>query len=129
MILDLNRIHNVSNPYQGDTKKVLCVCSAGLLRSPTLAHLLSGDPWNYNTRAVGTDVGHALIPLEVVHLVWADLIICMNGEQERYIKEMQKSIKWKVRAKVVCINVPDAFGYRDPALIELLKEWIKEYKL
>ena len=125
----LNRIHNIGNPYQGDTKKVLCVCSAGLLRSPTLAHLLSGDPWNYNTRAVGTDVGHALIPLEVVHLVWADLIICMNGEQECYIKEMQKSIKWKVRAKVVCINVPDAFGYREQALIELLKERIKEYKI
>lgn len=126
---DLNRIHNVSNPYQGDTKKVLCVCSAGLLRSPTLAHLLSGDPWNYNTRAVGTDVGHALIPLEVVHLVWADLIICMNGEQEHYIKEMQNSIKWKVRAKVVCINVPDTFEYREPALLELLKERIKEFKI
>lgn len=124
-----NRIHNVSNPYQGKFKKVLCVCSAGLLRSPTLAHLLSDDPWNYNTRAVGTDVGHALVPVELIHLVWADLIICMSGEQERFLKEMKKSIKWKVRAKIVCINVPDAFAYREPALIELLKERIKEYKL
>jgi predicted protein tyrosine phosphatase len=126
---EFNRFHNISNPYQGNLKKVLCVCSAGLLRSPTLAYLLSGDPWNYNTRAVGTDVGHALIPVELIHLVWSDLIICMNGEQERFLKEMKKSSKWKVRAKIVCINVPDAFEYRDPALIELLKERIKEYKL
>lgn len=126
---DLNRIHNVSNPYQGDTKKVLCVCSAGLLRSPTLAHLLSGDPWNYNTRAVGTDVGHALIPLEIAHIVWADTIICMNEEQKRFIKDMIKGSQFKVCAKVVCIKVPDAFEYREPALVELLKERIKEYKI
>lgn len=126
---EFNRFHNIRNPYQGNAKKVLCVCSAGLLRSPTLAHLLSDDPWNYNTRAVGTDVGHALIPVELVHLVWADLIICMNGEQERYIKEMKKSSKWEVRAKITCINVPDAFGYREPALIDLLKERIKEHKI
>ena len=126
---EFNRFHNVSNPYQGDAKKVLSGCSAGLLRSPTLAHLLSGDPWNYNTRPVGTEVGHALIPVELIHLVWADLIICMNGEQERFLKEMKKSSKWKVRAKIVCINVTDAFAYREPALIELFKERIKEYKI
>lgn len=126
---EFNRFHNVSNPYQGKAKKVLCVCSAGLLRSPTLAYLLSQDPWNYNTRAVGTDVGHALIPVELIHLVWADLIICMNGEQERFLKEMKKSSKWKVRAKIMCINVPDAFGYRESSLIDLLKERIKEHKI
>lgn len=28
-----NAMGNAANPYQGNYKKVLCVCSAGLLRS------------------------------------------------------------------------------------------------
>lgn len=126
---DLNRIHNVGNPYQGKYKKVLCVCSAGLLRSPTLAYVLSQDPWNYNTRAVGVEKSYALVPIEEAHLVWADKIVCMNGAQETAILDMITESKFAVKAEVVCINVPDSFGYREPSLIDLMKERIKEYKI
>lgn len=126
---DLNRIHNVSNPYQGKYKKVLCVCSAGLLRSPTLAYVLSQGPWNYNTRAVGMEKSYALIPIEEPHLVWADRIVCMSRAQETAILDMITESKFTIKADVISINVPDSFGYRDPALIELLKERIKEYKI
>ena len=57
-----NRLHNATNPYQGSYKKVLCVCSAGMLRAPTAAVVLSRPPYDFNTRAVGTDLGTALIP-------------------------------------------------------------------
>ena len=36
----LNQLANINNPYQGKSKKVLCLCSAGLLRSPTAANVL-----------------------------------------------------------------------------------------
>ena len=45
-----NRLSNVNNRFQGNFKRVLYVCSAGLLRSPTLAEILSQAPYNFNTR-------------------------------------------------------------------------------
>ena len=44
----MNRLANTQNKYQGKYKKVLCVCSAGLLRSPTAALVLSQEPFNFN---------------------------------------------------------------------------------
>ena len=35
-----NQLHNIQNTAQGKTKKVLTVCSAGLLRSATLQNFL-----------------------------------------------------------------------------------------
>lgn len=45
-----NQLANVGNRFQTKTKKVLCVCSAGLLRSPTLANVLNLK-YGFNTRA------------------------------------------------------------------------------
>ena len=64
----MNRMSTVHNRYQGDYKRVLCVCSAGLLRSPTAALVLAQDPYNYNTRAVGVTQDFALVPVDRVLL-------------------------------------------------------------
>lgn len=112
-----NRMYNAKNPYQGHSKRVLCVCSAGLLRSPTAALVLSQEPYSFNTRAVGLDVSHALIPIDDVLLEWADEIVCMTGEQETRLKVMTKYKK-----RIVCLNIKDSFEYRQPELIELVKE-------
>lgn len=113
--MSLNRIHNATNPYQGKTKRVLCVCSAGLLRSPTAAVVLSQEPYNLNTRAAGLDEGHALIIVDEVLLEWADGIVCMTKDQER-------ELKTKTKKPVMCLNIADSYGYRDPKLIKLIKE-------
>ena len=60
----MNRLANTHNPYQGDFKKVLCVCSAGLLRSPSTAFVLSQDPFNFNTIAAGINEDYALIVVD-----------------------------------------------------------------
>ena len=111
-----NRIHNSSNPFQGKYKKVLCVCSAGLLRSPTAALVLSQEPYNYNTRAVGLESDFALIPLDRVHLEWADEIVCMTRDQEQDLLQM------KSNKPIKCLGITDSYAYRDPELIELIKE-------
>ena len=65
----------VSNPYQGDYHKVLCVCSAGCLRSPTAAVVLAQEPFNFNTRSAGVYDGMAiairLISLTPAEIAWS----------------------------------------------------------
>lgn len=115
-----NRLWNCKNPYQGQYRKVLCVCSAGLLRSPTAAVVLSQEPFNYNTRAAGIDKDHALIPVDKVLLSWADEIVCMTEEQTNWVQLETQYYELEDR-EVVCLNIPDSYGYRDPELMELIK--------
>ena len=118
----MNRLGNTNNRFQNIAahKRALCVCSAGLLRSPTAAFVLSQEPWNYNTRAVGLAPEFALIPLDQVVLEWADEIVCMTQDQADAVLDMVEQLK--LTTPVVCLNIPDNFGYRDPVLVELIKE-------
>ncbi len=109
-----NRLWNCKNPHQGDAKKVLCVCSAGLLRSPTAANVLHQE-YGYNTRACGLDVGHALIPIDEVLITWADEIVCMTEGQEKSLIEMTDDVP------IVCLSIPDCYGYMNPELVGLIK--------
>jgi len=115
----MNRLGNCHNEWQGNYKRVLCVCSAGVLRSPTAAFVLSQEPYNFNTRAVGLTPEFALIPVDEVLLAWADEIVCMTYKQEIELKEITDK-------PVICLNILDNFEYRDPELIELIKERYKE---
>ena len=111
-----NRKHNSSNPYQGIYKRVLCVCSAGLLRSPTIALALSQEPYNFNTRAVGFDVNYALLALDDVLIEWANEIVVANDDA--YVAVL----KYEPRVPVVNLEIPDEYEYRDPRLIELIEK-------
>lgn len=113
-----NRIGNCHNMFQGQYKKVLCVCSAGLLRSPTTALVLSKEPFNFNTRAAGMNEEYALIPVDDVLLEWADEIVCMSKQQEIDLKKRTKK-------SVFCLEIEDKYEYRNP---ELIKEIESKYK-
>jgi len=119
-----NRLHNTRNPNQGKAKKVLCVCSAGLLRSPTLAWILSNEPFNFNTRAVGTSSDYALIVLDEVQLQWADAVVFVDDSN--YItacyehKELINNMEHHV------LKIPDVYQFRHPKLVEIATEQLKE---
>ena len=115
-----NRLYNCKNPYQGSAKKVLCVCSAGLLRSPTTAVVLQRE-YGYNTRAAGIDAGHALIPLDSVLLEWADEIVCMDERQALGIRDIADR-DGVIITGVRVLNVPDSYAYMDEKLQELILE-------
>lgn len=117
-----NRMHNCKNPYQEDYKKVLCVCSAGLLRSPTAALVLSQDPYCFNTRAAGLDEGHALIPVDEVLIEWADEIICMDEYQQVRLDALAPN------KPVYNLNIADSYSYRDNKLAEEIREKYDEAK-
>lgn len=116
----MNRLANSSNQFQGKYKRVLCVCSAGLLRSPTTAVVLSQDPYNFNTRAAGLEASFALIPVDRVLLEWAQEIVCMTEEQKVVLAT--KLMALGKTTKVVALNIEDSFEYRNPELIQLIKE-------
>jgi predicted protein tyrosine phosphatase len=113
---DMNRMHTATNPYQDKHtyKTVLCVCSAGLLRSPTAALVLASEPFNYNTRAAGLE-SYALIKVDEVLLHWADEIVCMTNQQLTTLLTMTNK-------PVVCLDIPDNFNYRNPELMKLIRE-------
>lgn len=125
MFVSPSRLANAGNPYQGPAPRVLCVCSVGMLRSPTLAWLLSNDPWNYNTRSCGVDFGDALIVLDEVLLTWADVVICM---EPRHVHEVEKKLAKMakkgrpVNPTILNFNVPDDFAFRDSRLVSILRE-------
>lgn len=115
-----NRLHNSSNPYQGPSKKVLCLCSAGLLRSPTTAFVLGQDPYNYNTRAAGVEKDFALIPVDEVLLHWADEIVCVEPSVMRRLYELFPDMNLASKLKV--LNLPDMYSFRDHELVAAIKE-------
>jgi len=102
------------NPYQGEYKRVLCVCSAGVLRSATSALVLSQEPFNFNTRSAGIEY-YALIPVTEVLLTWADEVVCMTKEHEYKLKHITKK-------PIKCLNIPDSYEYRNQDLMKMIKE-------
>lgn len=120
LVSHFNRLGNCKNPYQTPVKKVLCVCSAGLLRSPTAAVVLSQEPFNFNTRAAGITSEFALIKVDDVLLTWADEVVCMDHIQRSELERQLKALG--MDTPVLVLNMPDQFRYRDPALMRLIAE-------
>lgn len=136
MIIEHNRMWNAKNPNQGDFVKALCVCSAGLLRSPTLAWILSNDPFNMNTRAAGASHSHALIKLDEVLLNWADVVVFAN--KENYYEARFNFPTWlawlddndndndETGVPYVILDIPDRYRTRDPELIKIATKQLEE---
>lgn len=120
-----NALWNCQNPHQGTNKRVLTVCSAGLLRSPTIAWVLSNDT-DYNCRAAGVH-DYALIQVDEVLIKWADIIICAETEIKDYIiQKFGDNLEHRI---LYDLEIPDNFAYRDPELVKIIKERLKETDL
>lgn len=120
-----NRLHMAKHPSQGEFKKVLCICSGGLLRSPTAAYVLSQEPFNFNTRSAGIIPKYALIQVDDLLISWADEIVCMDKKHEKLLNS-----NFIVGDKtVICLGLSDDYTYRDPELIKEIKErYVREYE-
>lgn len=117
-----NQLHNINNPFQGDTKKVLTVCSAGLLRSATLQNFLIKE-YGYNVRNCGTEESYALIPISEALLLWADEIIFVN--QDNYDNVKSHIINMELEEMCYILDIPDMYAFNDP---ELVKECKRQYE-
>ena len=103
----------INNPYQGMDKKVLFVCSAGILRSATAARIYGRK---YNTRCAGTGLQYALIPLNEILMEWADEIVFVNPYNYDQAGFYFDLVPYMDKIKV--LDIPDEYEHMDPRLID-----------
>jgi len=98
--------------------KVLFVCTANRLRSPTAVDVFSGLP--------GVDVTSAGISLSAPNRLTAelvtrsDLIFVMEARHREWIR--QKFRDRPADSRILILHIPDEYDRGDPVLIDLLKE-------
>jgi len=120
-----NQLYNVHNASQGATKRVLTVCSAGLLRSATLQNMLIRE-YGYNVRNCGTVESYALIPISEALVKWADEIVFVNNENFRHVESDLK--KFNIIDKCYVLDIPDMYEFNDPELLKICKEQYENKK-
>lgn len=109
----------VRNPYQGTDKKVLFVCSMGILRSATGARLYAPK---YNTRTAGS-WPDALVPITPILIAWADEIVFVNKENYSHVvRELDGEAFHFVDKKSKVLSIPDQYPHMHPELIKAFKE-------
>ncbi len=123
-MLDNNRAHVAKNPYQGTALKVLCICSAGCLRSPTAANVLHIEK-GFNTRSAGVH-DYAIIPVDEVLIHWADLVVFMEDIHHaiydaRFGEFIRCMDPENIPAKVI-LDIPDNYQWNDHDLKKLILE-------
>jgi predicted protein tyrosine phosphatase len=114
-----NQLGNLKNQYQTNAKKVLTVCSAGMLRSPTLANVLHAE-YGFNTRSCGA-TDFALIPITEALILWADEIVCVHSDVVDYFSKEEYEL---VKPKLFCLNIPDEHEWNNE---DLKKICIQQY--
>ena len=115
-----NQVGNSKNPFQGTTTKALCICSAGLLRSPTIAKFLSER--GYNTRAVGIATEYALIPLSTALVTWADEIHVVKEQHLALLRELKDNDIEFPTENIYVYDIPDNHGTFSAPLVEAIEE-------
>jgi predicted protein tyrosine phosphatase len=69
---------------------------------------------------------YALNPVNEALLEWADHIFLMEGEHYNMLYEIFGEETFNAyKAKVVVLEVPDHFAYRDERLVKILKEKVE----
>jgi predicted protein tyrosine phosphatase len=114
--LQMVRSRNAQNAYQGKWPRVLTVCSAGLLRSPTTAWVLSMPPYNCNVRAAGSHAEYALVAVDQVLLNWAQRIVFVNPENHERVEKSGLALP----KEVYVLDVPDRYAFRNPELVKAI---------
>lgn len=121
------RLANCRNRYQGAYPRVLCVCSAGLLRSPTVAWVLSQSPYNCNVRIAGVRPEYALVNVDDVLLNWCDHIVAVNKFEASVMRDRLKTGEpWPSDKHLWELQLPDQFEYRDPTLVAITRSQLEE---
>jgi predicted protein tyrosine phosphatase len=96
-------------------KRVLFVCSQNKLRSPTAEQVFSTWP-GVEVESAGTN-HDAENPLTGELVEWAQVIFVM---EKAHRNKLSKRFKRHLKARVICLNIPDDYAFMDPALVALL---------
>lgn len=97
-------------------KKVLFVCSQNKLRSPTAEQVVATWP-DLEVDSAGTNQD-AENPLTGELVAWADVIFVM---EKTHRAKLSKRFKRNLKARVICLDIPDDYAFMDPDLVTLLQ--------
>jgi predicted protein tyrosine phosphatase len=96
--------------------RVLFICAKNKLRSPTAEHVFASYP-DVETDSAGVNQD-AEVPVSAEQLRWADVIVVMESRHQAKLRRgFSEALKGK---RIICLDIPDNFGYMDPKLIDLL---------
>lgn len=99
-------------------RRVLFLCQFNRCRSATAERIFCKQT-DLDVRSAGTSED-ALVRVNQRMLDWADLIFTMDREQQKALARMfpgHAALK-----RLVCLDIPDDFGFLEPALVTLLEE-------
>jgi predicted protein tyrosine phosphatase len=98
-------------------KRLLFICSANKLRSPTAEQVFS--TW------LGVEVDSAGLnasadqQLSTEQVEWAGIIFVMEkAHRNKLLAKFRRHLKGK---RVICLDIPDDYAFMDPALVRLLE--------
>jgi predicted protein tyrosine phosphatase len=120
------QLNLVTHSRQTDALRVLCVCSAGMLRSATAANVFH-DAFGWNTRSAGSNETYALIPLSEVLIEWADRIIFVNRDNLTEALNNNPERESQIRKKATVLDIPDNYNWNAPELREEIGFQLKRY--
>ena len=95
---------------------ILFVCGQNKLRSPT-AEQVFAERRDLEVASAGTN-NDAETPLSSELIDWAEVIFVM---EKTHRAKVQKRFRVDLKGKrIVCLDIPDDYGFMDPALVKLL---------
>lgn len=103
--------------------KLLFICSRNQWRSLT-AEKIFEHLEGYQVRSVGTEE-NARIKVTAGHIGWGDIIFVM---EKKHKSKIQSKFNEELLGKtIICLNIPDDYGFMDEELIGLLESSVSEY--
>jgi predicted protein tyrosine phosphatase len=99
--------------------RALFICSRNRLRSPTAEQVFSS--WidvDVETDAAGL-APDAVTPLTVDQIEWAEVLFVM--EPRHKVKLIRTFGRYLNGKRIVCLEIPDRYGFMDPELIVVLE--------
>jgi predicted protein tyrosine phosphatase len=104
-------------------RRVLFICSQNRLRSPTAEQLFSNWP-GIETSSAGLN-NDAENPVTPELLEWAEVIFVM---EKAHRSKLSAHFKAHLKtARIVCLDIPDHYGFMEPALVELLMARVPKF--
>jgi predicted protein tyrosine phosphatase len=102
---------------------VLFICGKNRLRSPTAEQVFASWP---GIEVASAGIGHdADTPLTPELVRWADIIFVMEKEHRTKLQRHFRSDLAK--AKVICLDIPDDYGFMDIALVRILEARVPRF--
>jgi predicted protein tyrosine phosphatase len=111
--------------FHSNAMRLLFLCSRNQWRSPTAEAVYQNDP-RVEVRSAGVSAS-ARRKVTQKLLLWADVVLVMEPEHKRRVREEFSGIADDLRIEV--LDIPDDYEFMDPELVSLIRErtepWIE----